>query len=158
MVAQRLSRDVRWLVVAAPSYLERRGTPAHPNDLLNHRCIRLRIGDERIYRWEFERGSEKLEVNVPGSLVVDQGTVGLAAAKDGAGLMYVCDPMVRELVDQGLLQTVLDDWAPMGPGFHVYYSNHALPLRLGPLLAQHGHDGVAQVAAPRKFGAALIQR
>jgi DNA-binding transcriptional LysR family regulator len=123
MVAQRLSRDVRWLVVAAPSYLERRGTPAHPNDLLNHRCIRLRIGDERIYRWEFERGSEKLEVSVPGSLVVDQGTVGLAAAKDGAGLMYVCDPMVRELVDQGLLRTVLDDWAPLGPGFHVYYSS-----------------------------------
>jgi DNA-binding transcriptional LysR family regulator len=123
MVAQRLSRDVRWLVVAAPSYLERRGTPAHPNDLLNHRCIRLRIGDERIYRWEFERGFEKLEVSVPGSLVVDQGTVGLAAAKDGAGLMYVCDPMVRELVDQGLLRTVLDDWAPLGPGFHVYYSS-----------------------------------
>ena len=123
MVAQRLSRDVRWLVVAAPSYLERHGTPAHPNDLLNHRCIRLRIGDERIYRWEFERGSEKLEVSVPGSLVVDQGTVGLAAAKDGAGLMYVCDPMVRELVAHGLLRTVLDDWAPMGPGFHVYYSS-----------------------------------
>ena len=123
MVVQRLSRDVRWCVVAAPSYLERRGTPAHPNELLNHRCIRLRIGDERIYRWEFERGSEKLEVDVPGSLVVDQGTVGLAAAKDGAGLMYVCDPMVRELVDQGLLRTVLDDWAPMGPGFHVYYSS-----------------------------------
>jgi len=123
MVAQRLSRDVRWLVVAAPSYLERHGTPAHPNDLLNHRCIRIRIGDERIYRWEFERGSEKLEVSVPGSLVVDHGTVGLAAAKDGAGLMYVSDPMVRELVAQGLLRTVLDDWAPMGPGFHVYYSS-----------------------------------
>jgi DNA-binding transcriptional LysR family regulator len=123
MIAQRLSRDVRWLVVAAPSYLERHGTPGHPDDLLNHRCIRIRIGDDRIYRWEFERGTEKVEVNVPGTLVVDQGVVGLAAAKEGAGLMYVCDPMVRDLLDQGLLRTVLDDWAPMGPGFHIYYSS-----------------------------------
>jgi DNA-binding transcriptional LysR family regulator len=123
MIAQRLSRDVRWLVVAAPSYLERHGTPGHPDDLLNHRCIRIRIGDDRIYRWEFERGTEKVEVNVPGTLVVDQGVVGLAAAKEGAGLMYACDPMVRDLLDQGLLRTVLEDWAPMGPGFHIYYSS-----------------------------------
>lgn len=123
MVAQRLSRDVRWLVVAAPSYLERYGVPVHPNDLLNHRCIRIRIGDDRIYRWEFERDSEKLEVSVPGSLLVDQGVVGLAAVKEGAGLMYVCDPMARDLVDQGVLRTVLEDWAPTGPGFHIYYSS-----------------------------------
>lgn len=123
MVAQRLSRDVRWLVVAAPSYLERYGVPTHPNDLLNHRCIRIRIGDDRIYRWEFERGSEKLEVSAPGSLLVNQGVVGLAVVREGAGLMYVCDPMVRDLIDQGVLRTVLDDWAPMGPGFHIYYSS-----------------------------------
>jgi DNA-binding transcriptional LysR family regulator len=123
MVAQRLSSDVRWLVVAAPSYLERYGVPAHPNDLLNHRCIRIRIGDDRIYRWEFERGSEKLEVSAPGSLLVDQGGIGLAVVKEGAGLMYVCEPMVRDLIDQDVLRTVLDEWTPMGPGFHIYYSS-----------------------------------
>ena len=55
MIAQRLSADIRWMVVAAPAYLDRFGVPAHPNDLLSHRCIRIRIGDNRIYRWEFER-------------------------------------------------------------------------------------------------------
>src|SRR5689334_22695139 len=49
MIAQRLSKDIRWLVVAAPSYLERFGTPAHPRELQSHRCIRIRIGDDRIY-------------------------------------------------------------------------------------------------------------
>jgi DNA-binding transcriptional LysR family regulator len=72
MIAQRLSRDVRWLVVGAPAYFERFGVPTHPKDLHSHRCIRIRIGDDRIYRWEFERGSEQLEVNVPGALLVDQ--------------------------------------------------------------------------------------
>jgi DNA-binding transcriptional LysR family regulator len=123
MVAQRLSADVRWLVVGAPSYIDRFGAPAHPNDLLAHRCIRIRIGDDRIYRWEFERGDVQLEVNVPGALVVDQGQVGLAAVMGGAGLMYVAEPMVRQALKAGVLRTVLDDWAPLGPGFHIYYSS-----------------------------------
>ena len=33
MIAQRLSADIRWVVVASPAYLERFGLPAHPNDL-----------------------------------------------------------------------------------------------------------------------------
>ncbi|CAN7649854.1 LysR family transcriptional regulator [Phenylobacterium sp. LjRoot225] len=123
MIAQPLSADVRWLVVAAPAYLERFGAPAHPNDLLAHRCIRIRIGDDRIYQWEFERGDEQLEVKVPGALIVDQGLVGLAAVRAGAGLMYVAEPMVRQALLEGVLRTVLDDWAPLGPGFHIYYSS-----------------------------------
>lgn len=123
MIAQRLSADIRWLVVAAPSYLERHGAPLHPDDLQAHRCVRIRIGDDSIYRWEFERGDEKFEVNVQGGLTVDQGQIGLAAVKDGAGLMYVADPMVREYLRDGTMRTVLDDWAPHGPGFHAYYSS-----------------------------------
>ncbi len=123
MVVQRLSRDIRWLVVGAPSYFERHGVPTHPNDLLQHQCIRIRIGDDSVYRWEFERDTEQLQVNVPGALVVDHGEIGLAAVRQGAGLFYVADPMVRQDLDQGVLRTVLDDWSPLGPGFHIYYSS-----------------------------------
>jgi DNA-binding transcriptional LysR family regulator len=123
MVVQRLSRDIRWLVVGAPSYFERRGVPEHPNDLLQHQCIRIRIGDDSVYRWEFERDTEQLQVNVPGALVVDHGEIGLAAVRQGAGLFYVADPMVRQDLDQGVLRTVLDDWSPVAPGFHIYYSS-----------------------------------
>ena len=55
MIAQRLSADIRWVVVASPAYLERFGRPAHPDDLQAHRCVRIRTGDDRIYRWELER-------------------------------------------------------------------------------------------------------
>jgi DNA-binding transcriptional LysR family regulator len=123
MVVQRLSRDIRWLVVGAPSYFATHGVPTHPNDLLQHQCIRIRIGDDSVYRWEFERGTEQLQVNVPGALVVDHGEIGLAAARQGAGLFYVADPMVPQDLDQGVLRTVLDDWSPLGPGFHIYYSS-----------------------------------
>jgi DNA-binding transcriptional LysR family regulator len=122
MIAQRLAPDFQWVVVAAPAYLERFGSPSHPNELQSHRGVRLRIGDERIYRWEFERGDEKIEVDVPGSLVIDQGHVALPAVKQGSALMYVPDFMVAQFVKNGALTTVLDEWASVGPGFHIYYS------------------------------------
>lgn len=123
MITQRLSADVRWLIVAAPAYIERFGAPAHPDDLQAHRCIRIRTGHERVYRWELQRGDEQLAVSAPGTLTVDDGQLGLAAVRRGAGLMYVSEPMVREALEDGALCTVLDDWAPRGPGFHIYYSS-----------------------------------
>jgi DNA-binding transcriptional LysR family regulator len=123
MIAQRLSADIRWIVVAAPSYVERFGAPAHPNDLASHRCIRIRIGDDSIYRWEFEKGDEQHAIAAPGSLVVDDGRLGVAVALQGAGLMYVADTMVREELADGRLVTVLEDWSPVGGGYHIYYSS-----------------------------------
>lgn len=123
MIALRLSADIRWIVIAAPSYLERFGAPAHPNDLASHRCIRIRIGDDSIYRWEFEKGDQQHAIAAPGSLVVDDGRLGVAAALQGAGLMYVADTMVREELAAGRLATVLEDWSPVGGGYHIYYSS-----------------------------------
>ncbi|CAD6558155.1 HTH-type transcriptional regulator PgrR [Paraburkholderia kirstenboschensis] len=123
MIAQRLSANIRWVVAAAPTYLERSGVPVHPDDLLRHRCVSNRLGDDRIYRWEFERGSEKLSVTVPSSVTVDQADTGLIAVLGGVGLMYFPEPLVAPHVKAGRLRLVLTDWAPSGPGFHIYYSS-----------------------------------
>jgi len=123
MIVQRLAADMQWLVVASPDYLERFSVPLHPSDLLGHRCIRIRIGDDRVYRWEFERGDQHLEIAAPGSVIVDDGRLGLAAVERGAGLMYVSSPMAARGLANGTLRTVLDDWSPKGPGFHIYYSS-----------------------------------
>lgn len=123
MIAQRLSADIRWVVVAAPAYLERCGTPVTPNDLARHACVRIRIGDDRIYRWEFERGDERVEIDAPGALLIDNGVIGLAAARQGAGLIYVAEPMVRADLASGALITVLDNWSSTSPGYQIYYSS-----------------------------------
>ncbi len=67
MVARRLSADIRWVIAASPDYLERYGTPEHPDDLLHHRCISNRLGDDRVYRWELARDGETYQMTVPGS-------------------------------------------------------------------------------------------
>ena len=123
MIAQRVSADFRWIVVSGPAYIERCGRPMHPEDLLTHRGIRVRIGDERIYRWEFEHDGAEFAVDVPGALTVDQGQVALEAVRRGAALMYVPDFMVEQDLKKGLLTTILDDWVAPGPGLHVYYSS-----------------------------------
>lgn len=135
MVARRLSADIRWVVAASPDYLERFGTPEHPDDLLNHRCISNRLGDDRVYRWELERDGEAFQIAVPTSVTVDQAETGLVAVLGGAGLMYFPEPLVAPYVKDGRLRLVLTEWAPLEDGFHIYYSSRRqLPTGLRLLI------------------------
>ena len=123
MIAQRLSADIRWVVAGSPDYLDRFGTPEHPKDLHRHRCISNRLGDDRVYRWEFERGGEDLQVAVPTSITVDQAETGLVAILGGVGLMYFPEPLIAPYLADGRLRLVLSDWTTLGAGFHIYYSS-----------------------------------
>ncbi|MDF7660846.1 LysR family transcriptional regulator [Erwiniaceae bacterium L1_54_6] len=135
MIAQRLSADIRWVVAGSPDYLDRFGTPLHPNDLAKHRCVSNRLGDNRIYRWEFDRGDESLAIKVPPLITVDQAETGLVAVLKGVGLMYYPEPLIAKYVKEGSLRLVLTDWASMGSGFHIYYSSrHQLPTGLRLLI------------------------
>ncbi len=121
MIAQRLSGGIRWVAVGAPAYLERFGTPRHPHDLLQHRCLRIRLGDDSIYRWELDKGDDQLALDVPGAITLDDTSFALALAIRGAALAYLPEPCVAQDVARGALCVVLEDWASMGPGFHIYY-------------------------------------
>ncbi|GFE82088.1 LysR family transcriptional regulator [Steroidobacter agaridevorans] len=123
MIAQPLSAEIAWVVVGSPGYLKRHGTPTHPSELRNHRCLGIRLGTGHIYEWEFDRGSESLAVSVPGVITVDDGAFGRSLVERDFGLFYTTEPSVRALVEQGKLQYVLEDWRSMGPAFHMYYSS-----------------------------------
>jgi DNA-binding transcriptional LysR family regulator len=43
MIAQRISDNLRWVVAAAPRYIERFGLPECPDDLQHHRCLALQL-------------------------------------------------------------------------------------------------------------------
>jgi DNA-binding transcriptional LysR family regulator len=135
MIAQRLSSDFQWVVAASPEYLDRFGVPEHPNDLLQHRCINNRLGDDRVYRWEFERDGEEMQVAVPTSITVNLAGTGLVAVLGGIGLMYFPEPLVAPYVADGRLRPVLRDWGSMGDGFYIYYSSrHQVPTGLRLLI------------------------
>jgi DNA-binding transcriptional LysR family regulator len=123
MIAQRLSPDVAWAVVGTTDYLERFGTPKHPEDLYQHRCLRVRLGNARIYHWQFTKEGQQLEVDAPGPITIDETRVGVAMAMRGAGLMYVPAWVVERQIAEGSLRRVLEDWTHHDPGFHIYYSS-----------------------------------
>lgn len=123
MVAQRLSADLRWVVAAAPVYLDRHGTPSCPADLAAHQCLRVRIGDGSLYRWEFQGPDGEFGVAVPGRITIDETRAMLSLGLAGLGLMYGPEPIFAPLCASGALRLVLEAWATTGPGYHIYYSS-----------------------------------
>ncbi len=123
MVAQRLSADVDYLVVGAPDYLDRHGTPEHPDELAAHRCIGVRLGNGQVYRWEFDRGDERIATAVNSAVTVDATQFARRLALEGAGLAYLPWPPVARDVAAGRLRSVLRDWLSPSAGFHIYYSS-----------------------------------
>jgi len=132
MVAVKFGGDVRFITVAAPSYLEGGKAPKTPDDLHAHRCIRQRLPSGKRYRWEFAKRGAEIAVDVPGNLTLDDNDLLVRAAAAGRGIAYVPEHFAKPFLASGELVTVLDDWCPPTPGLALYYpsSRHlASPLR-----------------------------
>jgi DNA-binding transcriptional LysR family regulator len=132
MVAVKFGADLEMLVVGSPDYFAEHGKPKTPRDLQAHRCINTRWPtDGSLYRWEFERGAEKLEAAVAGSLIVNEPEIAVQAAVDGIGLAYLFRYQIQAALAAGKLITVLKDWTPPFPGFYLYYpSRRQMPPAL----------------------------
>ncbi|MGS6318846.1 LysR family transcriptional regulator, partial [Enterobacter hormaechei] len=65
MIAIPLTGQQRERVVASPSYLATHSAPAHPRELVAHRCIGWRPSpDVAPYRWEFEEAGVPFDVAI----------------------------------------------------------------------------------------------
>ncbi|PSD25699.1 LysR family transcriptional regulator, partial [Stenotrophomonas maltophilia] len=77
-----------------------------PRDLATHECIRFRFASGHLYKWQFERGGQALEIDVPGRLTLcEQGTV-VRAVLDGIGLAYVLEDTARPYIESGQMVAV----------------------------------------------------
>jgi len=134
MVQVRLTDSFRFVVVGAPRYLEHRGTPERPEDLLRHECITFRSQTTgALYAWELERGRRNWRVPVRGGVVSSDGRLNASLAEQGLGLAYAFEPMVLEQLRKGRLVRVLERYAPTVPGFFLYFpsvARRSAPLRL----------------------------
>ncbi|MGO7300859.1 LysR substrate-binding domain-containing protein [Rhizobium ruizarguesonis] len=135
MIAVPLTPPLKWIAVAAPDYLRNHGRPVMPEDLNSHRCIRIRTGRGQIYKWEFERGDDRREIDVPGALISGETDLAINAALEGAGLCYCLERLASPYVSAGRLEVVLPKWASMGPPFSMYYSSRRqLPFGVDALI------------------------
>ena len=96
------------VLVAAPAYLARRGTPERPLDLNYHDG--LTTGPfSRLWRLQNEAG-ERAETTPRPSLVADESIILSKAAIAGLGIACLPASMVRASIESGELSLVLPGW------------------------------------------------
>ncbi|MFM0721197.1 LysR family transcriptional regulator [Paraburkholderia strydomiana] len=135
LVARKLG-DAGMVIVGAPAYLARHGTPGTPADLRAHN--RLGFGFARaVNGWPLLEGGRRIDVPVEGNALVSDGETLRQLAVAGVGLARVAAFQVRDDVAAGRLVVLLDAFNPgdtepvnalyLGQGGH-------LPARVRALL------------------------
>lgn len=122
MIAVALGGPQREVVAASPAYLARRGVPAHPRDLIDHRCIGWRRSPEEApHRWEFEEDDTPFDVAVRPEVTSNDLHFMRAMALSGAGLTLAPEETLRPQIESGALVTVRDAYLPPFPSFFLYF-------------------------------------
>ncbi|MFK3663178.1 LysR family transcriptional regulator [Scandinavium sp. NPDC088450] len=121
MIAVSLTPDIRMQVVATPGYFAEHGKPQTPDDLLQHKSVGMRMSHGGIYHWELERHQQKLAVNVPPRIVLNEMRAIHRAAISGIGIAFISNWFVEEDLKAGRLVSVLDEWCPSFGGLRLYY-------------------------------------
>jgi len=128
-------RTQRMAAAAAPGYLQQRGQPTHPRELLTHSCMRGRFASGSMVDWLFEREGETVKIDPSGPLLVQIGgatDLAIEAAVAGLGIVYLFEDWLRPYLERGELVPVLEPWWPSFSGPYLYYPGRRLlpaPLR-----------------------------
>jgi len=124
MISVRISPDIKNTVVGSADYFRRHPIPQRPDQLTQHKGIRLRTSTYGgLYDWEFIDNQREFSVRVNGPVICNNVYDIFEATKEGFGLAYLPQDMVQPLLDSGQLISVLQDWCPLWPGLHLYYPN-----------------------------------
>ena len=107
-IARSLGTNNVWLC-GAPSYFSRRGTPAKPEDLLQHDCLNFRA-ESLDSRWRFHKGSRTVSINPPARLSSNSDGFLQASMRAGDGLLPCFEWAVSEELRAGTLQACLTKW------------------------------------------------
>lgn len=121
MLARRLGRRQHY-IVASPKYIERHGTPQHPDELANHRLL---AGTMDYWRLRDSQTSsyESREILVkPGTFWrCNSGVALLDAVRQGLGMAQLPDYYVKQDVDRGHLVPLLQEYRPATDGIWALY-------------------------------------
>ena len=119
LVARKLA-NTRRVLVASPAYLEARGAPRHPSELVAHDCLPFTLFREGA-TWELRRGRERLRVPVSGVLESNYGVPLVDAAVGGLGILQSATFAVADELARGLLVEVLPEWSLADIGVFVVF-------------------------------------
>ena len=100
----------RFVQVASPDYLARRGEPVTPDDLHDHDCVLYATVDRPVGQWRFVRGKERRSLRPASVATFNHGDAIAAAAVAGVGIAQTLEMLVAPELASGLLKPVLTEW------------------------------------------------
>ena len=133
MIARKLGQ-IYWTVCASPQYLAEHGIPQHPQDLLQHQCIRF-DGINTHARWLFRHGAQDISITIQSRFTVNTAEAAIAAAIAGAGISRVLSYQVVPAIQQQQLHCILENFrgAPL-PVYFIYSGQARTPQKIRALL------------------------
>jgi DNA-binding transcriptional LysR family regulator len=143
MIAIPVGPPRRFAVVASREYFKANGKPRVPPDLLRHACLRIRLPNGVLHRWQFEKDGQAVQIDVQGPITLDEASLSRIAVLDHVGIGYFMESDVREDIEAGRLVRVLKDWTPPLAPLCLYYPgrrNHSAAFKALIDMA-HGRDG-----------------
>lgn len=127
LTARRLGA-FRSLLVAAPDYLTRRGTPQIPADLMQHTCLHYRFPSSgKLEPWALRLPPDEPELLLPTSMICNNIETRLCFAQQGLGIAYLPDFAIREPLANGHLQPILTDYVARSGVFYVLWPASKYP-------------------------------
>lgn len=139
VVAVPISPPLEMAVVASPAYLQRKGVPNTPADLMHHDCVAYRhTSSGAIFQWEFNTPDAHgtiFRVEPQGSLITNDDDTMIRAALQGAGIVQHLDIAVGTPLADGSLIRVLQSWCKPFAGFYLYVpSREHMPPKVRALM------------------------
>ena len=123
--------DCPRVLCAAPSYLEKHGAPATPDELLQHNCLLLRFPGSTDFRWTLNTPDGPSTLPVSGKFDADDGDVLTAWTLQGEGIMLKPYWEIAEHLESGRLKVVMPDFPPEPVSLVMLYPHrHLLPAKV----------------------------
>jgi len=119
-----------FLVVGAPAYFKRHGTPQKPDELLAHACLQHRFATNgKLERWPLRRGRKELDLNLPQTAVANTIEPLIHMAQEGLGIACLPDFAIHRQLQQGTLVRVLEPYVQHTGTFRLLWpsSRHLSP-------------------------------
>lgn len=127
LIARKLL-ETRVLTCAAPAYLEERGEPLTPQDLVHHEALLFRDPQTgRPFPWEFHRKGKVQDIEVSGQLATDDPSTAIAACVAGQGVFQSLELGLGAWLKSGQLVQILPDWSEERYPLYAYYPSRHLP-------------------------------
>lgn len=111
--------EFRLLTCASPAYLQRRGVPEHPCEIVDHDGI---LFNKRTFFWTFDVDGTPVEAVPRNRLEVNTAANCVTAAVGGAGIARLFDYQVPDELASGALVPVLEAFDQASLPIHIVYS------------------------------------